>query len=261
MKNILFPTDLSDNSWNALVYLLKFHVQKACTFYLMNAATAHSNHSSSNAEEEFLKLKKFAEDADANANHSFYLLNSSKQFVDAVSYAVKKYEIDMVALAADCAGPIKKSFKNPVLEIINKIRGCPVFLIPEAYDFTDLNTIAFIADLDRPYLEMDLNQLKKLTTSSKINMIYFALSKELSEMQKYNKKLLEKCLSEYECEFHMLPDSTEKISDINSFIEAFGIQILVAINAEFQWSQGVFEKQLIYEIGHCPKVPFLIIED
>ena len=36
-KNILIPTDFSENAWNALSYALNLFKDEKCTFYLLNA--------------------------------------------------------------------------------------------------------------------------------------------------------------------------------------------------------------------------------
>ena len=39
MKNILLPTDFSENSWNAIKYALQLFKTETCKFYLLNAYT------------------------------------------------------------------------------------------------------------------------------------------------------------------------------------------------------------------------------
>ena len=45
MKNILVPTDFSQNSWNSIEYALKFFKNYTCNFYLLHvtAITDYSN--------------------------------------------------------------------------------------------------------------------------------------------------------------------------------------------------------------------------
>ena len=35
MKNILLPTDFSENSWNAIKYAIHFFEKETCNFYLL----------------------------------------------------------------------------------------------------------------------------------------------------------------------------------------------------------------------------------
>ena len=38
MKNILLPTDFSDNSWSAILYALKLFEPTSCTFFLLHSS-------------------------------------------------------------------------------------------------------------------------------------------------------------------------------------------------------------------------------
>ena len=48
MKNILIPTDFSENSWNAIKYALQFFKKKKCNFYLLHV-TSITNYNDANA--------------------------------------------------------------------------------------------------------------------------------------------------------------------------------------------------------------------
>ncbi|WP_341220224.1 universal stress protein [Polaribacter atrinae] len=39
MKNILLPTDFSDNSWNAIQYAVQLFKDEKCNFFIMNTYT------------------------------------------------------------------------------------------------------------------------------------------------------------------------------------------------------------------------------
>ena len=49
MKNILLPTDFSDNSWNAIEYALNFYKDSICNFYVL-----HVNRLSNLATDNYL---------------------------------------------------------------------------------------------------------------------------------------------------------------------------------------------------------------
>ena len=88
MKNILLPTDFSDNSWSAIVYALKLYNDEVCTFYFLHSTTLGvttmtnlSNKLTTTIHEtalkELLELKEMAENSDANSNHRFEIILSS----------------------------------------------------------------------------------------------------------------------------------------------------------------------------------------
>ncbi len=44
MKNILLPTDFSDNAYNALRYAAELYKEEDCTFFLLNTYTPPIQH-------------------------------------------------------------------------------------------------------------------------------------------------------------------------------------------------------------------------
>ena len=42
MKNILIPTDFSENSWNAVKYALEFFKDTECDFYLLHVTLIYN---------------------------------------------------------------------------------------------------------------------------------------------------------------------------------------------------------------------------
>lgn len=269
MKNILFPTDFSDNSWNALVYILKLYAQNEVLFHLLhttndgvNQPVAYSNDSIVNAEEELLKFKAYAEVADANANHNFNIILSSDPLENAIASTVKKFRIDLVAMGTKGATTSKnKIISSTSVRVIQKMKLCPILVIPETYDYKDLNEIALVTDFNEPFIEKDLYPLKNLENYSNIRIVYFALNEELNDIQKFYKSQLESLLSEYDYSFHMLPETADKISDINAFIEEFNIDIIVFVNSKLHEKKEPHKESLIKKIGFQPRIPFLVIQE
>lgn len=269
MKNILFPTDFSDNSWNALVYILKLYAQNEVVFHLLHSTCIESdmvagcsNLSGIYAEEELLKFKKYAEDANANANHSFNILLSSESLSIALTDAVKKYNIDLVVMGTKGVTLSKNGILNSItLQMIHQMKLCPILVIPETYDFTDINEIAFVTDFNEPFIEKDIYPLKNLENNSKIRVVYFAHTKELNAIQQFYKSQLENLLSDYDYSFHRLREHSNKVREINSFIKTYNINIIVFVNSKFHLVNETTKKSLINDIGNQPKVPFLVIQE
>lgn len=275
MKNILFPTDFSDNAWSALVYVLKLYIQDESTFYFLNSTnigTSISSNLSSNlmmtiskkASEELMKLKEHAEVSNANANHSFRVILSSDRLEDAISIAVKKYNIEMVVMGTKGATGSKKIFfGSNTVKVINKMRLCPILVVPEEYEFVTLKQIAFATDFSRDYVEKELNPLIKLVHSfnSKIRVIYIEINKNLNTNQKYNMKKLGSHLNDYDYSFHMLPNDAKKATEINTFIEEFKINMLAMVNYRHSLMEVIIKEPVIKDIGCHPIVPLLVIQE
>ncbi len=95
---ILLPTDLSDNSWNAMVYALHMFKDTPCVFYILHSykITASSMSNISNklmttlkekAADELYDYKCQLQDAKINPEFEFEIILSSRDLLDAVNVA------------------------------------------------------------------------------------------------------------------------------------------------------------------------------
>ncbi|MEP5544741.1 universal stress protein, partial [Maribacter dokdonensis] len=104
MKNILIPTDFSDNAWNALIYGITFFKKTQCTFHIVHINAINTNSSGEAAlyvspdileetilaesKEKLQHLLKRIEKLPLNAKHNFkvqaiygFLINELKTLV------------------------------------------------------------------------------------------------------------------------------------------------------------------------------------
>jgi hypothetical protein len=64
MKNILIPTDFSENAWNAIVYAASLFKKNECSFYLIHVNPIDPNSGSEGTM--FLPPELFEERAEKN---------------------------------------------------------------------------------------------------------------------------------------------------------------------------------------------------
>ena len=221
MKNILFPTDFSNNSWNALTYLLKLYAQEECTIYILNSTnikgTITANLSSKleriireKSREELLKMIKQATASNGNSSHHFETISSSDYLIDAVKNTVKKCNIEMVIMGTKGATGAKELFfGSNTVTVIEKMRLCPILIIPEKYEYIAPKQIAFATAFNRLYIESELKPLIDMahTFNSNIRIVHIQINKKLSSAQQYHKLKLEDFLQYFEYSFHLPPVS------------------------------------------------------
>ena len=214
-KKILLPTDFSDNAWNAIIYALKLYANETCDFYLLNSikikGSTMSNFSSKlsntirkSALKDMLNLKQMIERVNANANHNFEILVSNADLKDAIETAIKKHTIQMIIMGTKGASGAKEFFfGSNTVNVINKVRLCPILTIPDQFDFVEPKKIAFSTDFNRLYKEEELAPLKEVTDlyNSEINIVHLNNEEHLNEVQEYNSKVLENDLKDYNHHF------------------------------------------------------------
>lgn len=272
-QHILLPTDFSDNAWNALIYVLKLYENDLCEFYFLHsismfipATTLNSGKLADtvaqSAKEELLELKKLAEDSNANANHNFHIILSKDALSNAIEHQVKKLNIDLVVMGTKGVTGAKHLFLGSnTVNVIKKMRLCPVLLIPEVYDFVVPKQIAFPTDFNRVY---NLIEIKALTNmafiyNSKIRVLHIENEKTLSKVQEKNMESLLSSLSDYETSLHWMPRYANLTKEINDFIEELNIDVLAMVNYKHSIVESLVNEPVIKKLGHHIKIPFLVI--
>ncbi|GAA4301526.1 universal stress protein [Aestuariibaculum suncheonense] len=273
MKNILLPTDFSDNAWNAIVYALKLYADEPSTFYILNSATiqtaSYGTLSSKlkdivkdNSKKELEALKNLVETCDHNANHEFHFLQGAEDMVTCMRKIVKEKSIDLIVMGTRGASGAKEFFfGSNTIQVVNHVHDCPVLVIPEDYDFNAPKQVAFPTDFNRNYSETELAPIKQFADlfNSKIRILHINVEEELTENQKNNLEQLKTLLADYDHSFHWMPNYSTKASEINDFIEELNIDALTMVNYKHSFIEDIIKEPVIKRIGFHPIVPFLVI--
>jgi nucleotide-binding universal stress UspA family protein len=272
-KDILLPTDFSDNAWSAFVYALKLYGQIECKFYILHSTqmklSTMSNISnklmevvSQNAIKELKEIEDMAKTVSANENHEFEIILSSNDLKDAIESTIHKYQIDLVVMGTTGATGAKEFFYGSnTVRIIKKIKSCPVLIVPDEFDFVEPKQIAFPTDYSRVYDYKELNPLRDLADlyNSKIMPVCILSKEKLNGIQEFNMMKLESHLRNYNTSFHFMPNYAQKSIEINDFIEIAEINILAMVNYKHSFIEYIIKEPVIKKIGFHPLIPFLVI--
>ncbi|MBU2939767.1 universal stress protein [Lacinutrix sp. C3R15] len=274
-KNILLPTDFSDNAWSAITYALKLYENESCTFYFINSFKSGSGSMSSlsnklsrvmkeSANKDMQELKRKARIVDANEKHNFETILSSESLLEAIHTVTTTHKIDMVVMGTKGASKTKEIFfGSNTVNVLNKIKSCPVLAVPDGYSFVTPSQIAFPTDYNKQYTDKILSPIKALSAlyHSKIRILHIEEEKELSETQNTNIKKLENDLSGFDCSFHWVPGYDQKTSVIVDFIKELEINILVLVNNKHSFIENIINEPVVKKIGFSPIIPFLVIPE
>ena len=271
-RNILFPTDFSDNSWSAIGYALKLYEEEECTFFFLNSTALKvstlSNLSNKLLEtmkdealKELIQIKSLVENNFTNANHNFQIQLSTKNLTEAIKKAIKDWNIDMIVMGTKGASGAKEIFfGSNTVSLIKKMKLCPIIVVPDEFNFIEPKQVAFPTDFNRFYGE-ELIPLKRLAElyNSKIRIVHINDKDTLTDIQGYNLSMLNVYLEDYPHSFHWMPDYAKKTQEINDFIEELDINILAMINYKHSFIENIVKEPIIKKMGFHPIVPILII--
>jgi len=272
-KNILLPTDFSENAWSATLYALDLFSQKSCTFYFSHTWTflntgsrtyitsSYINELKDDSKRKLNELKNRAEALSINTDYKFEIIFDTDSLLNSIQDSIKKYKIDMVVMGTKGATGAKEFlFGSNTVSIINKIKQCPVLAVPHNYKFIKPDTIAFPTDFNREYGE-ELLSLKAMADlyNSQIKIVHIKGKDNLTNKQNFNLSALEEYLENHKLSFHLVPNLGKKEKIIKSFIKDYDINILVMINYEHSLVENIMNEPVIKKLGFHAAIPFLVI--
>ncbi|AOW20669.1 universal stress protein [Urechidicola croceus] len=279
-KKILLPTDFSKNSWNAVTYALKLYADDECDFYLLNAfnATGYLIESMMIPEPgepkyEDAKLKseqglsklmdmiKFRDDE--NPKHNFYTISNYNNPLGAIEHIVEKKDIEMIVMGTKGETSSNKVFfGSHAIDVMEKIRNCPVLVIPENVVFKPLKEIVFPTSYKTHFKRRELIHLIDLTKkfNASIRILHISEEDELDKNQEERRKMLEEYFEGFSFSFHTLTNIKVQTA-INCFVESRNSDLVAFINKKHAFFGSLITKPLVKSIGYQSDVPILVMHD
>lgn len=271
--HILVPTDFSDNAWSAALYALKIYADEPCKFYFSHTWTFLNSGSRTyispsyieplkdKAREQLAALKERAESESTNKDHEFETIFSEGELFESVEFSVKKYKIDLVVMGTKGATGAKKFLLGSnAVTVIQKVRLCPLMLVPNKYKFATPKHIAFSTDFNRIYGEelLPIKQLSDLHDAT-IEILHIQGKDSLTDAQNLNLTKLKTNLGDYNYNFNWMEGYDKKAPAITDYIEQNNIDILTMINYEHSFIENLIKEPIIKKIGFHSKIPFMVI--
>ncbi len=279
MKNILIPTDFSENSWNAITYALQFFKKITCSFHLLHVSTYDEvlrsdlfynskdtlvNKIEHTEKEQLQVLLKRIEKLPLNTKHRFYTLTEQVFLVDAIRKQVEEKEIDFIVMGTKGASGLKeRTIGSNTGDVITKVK-CPVLVIPEKAKYRRPKEIAFPTDYNIYYRSKVLSTLSDIIAinDARFRVVHVAKKEQkLTHLQKKNKEFLNDYLGdETEHSFHSL--SNPNIEEaIQCFVESRDIDMIAMVAKNLNFFQRILFHPTIEKISYHTDIPFLVLHE
>lgn len=277
MRNILLPTDFSENSWNAIQYTMELFKEEACNFYVLNSfrlpvyTTDDFMVTTTNEGLEETLFKTTNENLDKilqriyeyrkNPKHSFRKIAEFNFFLDAIKNIVKKNGIDLIVMGTKGATGAKEIFIGTNTgDVINKIK-VPLIVIPENCSFKPPKEIAFPTDHKVFYKRKALNTLIKIAElhQSTVRIVHVKSDKsELNSEELANKNFVFECLEKIDHSYHTLHNLMLEDA-LNCFTQSRDIDMIAMVPKNLNFFQKLFFKPKVEEISYHTNIPLLVL--
>lgn len=278
-KKILLPTDFSRNAWNAIVYATMLYRDHECDFYLLNVFTTRGysidsimvpepgevNYDKAKAESEN-GLGKAIEGLtfqDENPKHHFHAVSQYNSLLEAINDIIAKKDIEMIVMGTKGATGAKEVlYGSNAVNVMKKVRECPVLVFPESANMGALVEIVFPTSYKTNYKRRELKHLVEIAKSfgSSIRVLHIIEDDHLSDDQTSNRKLLEEYFEGLEYSFHTLSNIPLQ-TGINCFVESRGSDMIALLDRKQGFFSNILSRPLIKGIGYHSKVPVLVMHN
>ncbi|UGU14696.1 universal stress protein [Sinomicrobium kalidii] len=276
MKQILLPTDFSENSLRAIRYATAMFRDEKCTFHLLHVfevpyypiilmstdrlhdpAYEIALERSQNALRDITLRMEPAK----NSNHHVEIISRKDTLLHAVKLLVKERNIDMIIMGSKGARNARGiNYGSNAVTLMEKISSCPVMAIPRKARFRGFNEIVFPSSFEIAYEKKEINPLLELAGKfgASIRVIHIGDQEELTETQKKNRKLLEGHFGGLNCTFHSLSD-IPPAAGISCFAESRDTDLIALVNRKHSFFYRLTEKPVIKGISFYSRLPVMVM--
>lgn len=278
MKNILIPTDFSNNAAHAISYALNLFKGERTNIFLLHAYadevygpykkgdTTSIDHqkklvgeSSSNQMDKQIKeiIVQYH-----NPKHSFKSVATFDSLVDGVNDFVNAKDIDLIIMGTKGQTADKTiTFGSHTVQIFKYV-NCPVLAIPDGYKYKAPKKILFPSAYMLPYKRRELKLLDTLALrfKSQIHSLYISDFEDLSRRQLDNKKFLKDSLPNAILTFKTTSVKNKAVA-IMHYISENNMDLLVMVNSRHSFFEDMLYRSTIDEIGLNPILPFLVMQN
>ena len=280
MKNILLPTDFSENSWNAINYAIQLFEKETCNFYVLHVHKVTDNFMDGApflADEEVLEavytkpakqklrqvMKRIAVHFPHNKNHHFYTLYDYNFFTDSIRKHVEDKRIDLIVMGTKGTSGIKEIIiGSNAGDVITKVK-CDTLVVPEQAEFKPLKEIAFPTDFSSNYALQLLQPLTDIFEKhdAALRIVHVCKNKtDLNNEQKLNREMLADYFNQTELSFHYL--TNKKIEDaIECFVQSRHVDMICMVAKNLNYFQKILFHSQVEEISYHTETPFLVLHE
>lgn len=278
MKNILIPTDFSENSFNAIRYALDFFSDIPVNFFMLHVWGAEQFQRKNEEEIVFensnavliqdLSMRldeqiKTCHSLAENPLHSFNSLLEKGRLVETIRQYVGEKEIDYIVMGTK--GTSKGSqheIGSNTCEVITKVK-CPILVIPEHAKFQGIRNTAFLTDYNCLYRNKVISTLSETLTLQKsaLRILHSRTpNASLTPAQVDNKGFLHYFFRETKHSFHLVENKNME-TGIQDFVDTWDIKLLAIVAKNLNFIQRLLLRPATETIDYHTELPFLVIHE
>jgi len=282
MKNILLPTDFSENALNALKYAQLLFKETKCDFYVLHISEfiaypvrpvsldddeeAHGKEFTSPSKEQLKKWVDKIETACTNPLHSYFSIHEVGFFLEAIKKNLEEKKIDLIIMGTKGVSGLREHIIGSNSgDVITKVK-CNTLIIPKGVTFSVPQEVAFPTDYNIFYSHNILSALTEMLGWCQGNIRVMNVSKadrELTKAQQKNKEFLLDYLNETlpkSNSFHTITNKSVNAA-IQCFVESRDVDMIFMVAKNLNFLQQILFDSLVEKISFHTTIPFFVIHE
>ncbi|MEO8773723.1 MAG: universal stress protein [Gelidibacter sp.] len=278
MISILFPTDFSQNSMNAIRYALEFFKYENAQFYFMHVYQKefydHEDLVSRDVYDDVMErvkeqsrakledLLKTVNEISPNPRFQYHSISAYNSLVEEASRIVNEKNIDLIVMGTKGKSDDRKIvFGSQTFQVLKYVQ-CPVLAIPANYTNTQPKRILFPTDYLIPYKRRELKLVCDLAGSyrSVVDVVYVSKSDKLSIRQEDNQEFIKDTICKTEINFYTKHEKNVA-ETIKDYIKENDIDMLVMVNTQSSFLENVLFPSTIDKVSLDLEIPLLAMQN
>ncbi len=279
MKNILIPTDFSENSHNAIRYALDYFANVSVNFYLLHVSQKEPINLKEEGESFFenateipiiqnpsalLKEEiKNCQLLSKNVRHHFFTLSENLNLVEAIRKQVSSKKIDYILMGTKGASKVNRNeIGSNACDVITKVK-CPILVIPEHARFTEIKNIVFVTDYNSLYRNKIISRLSETLKlhQSPLRVLHVkSQNTGLTAAQTDNKGFLQYFFRETKHSFHFIENKDLEMG-IQDFVTTWDICMISIVAKNLNFIQRLLLRPTQKAVSYRTDVPFLVLHE
>ncbi|KKM19325.1 hypothetical protein LCGC14_1656820 [marine sediment metagenome] len=262
MRQILLLTDFSDCALNAIFVAIKLQQKNPCNFILLHTyRLPEENHAATiNLEKSLQAISKVS---DCSQNE-FSIQSICGDLASVLRDFIPKYDLDLIIIGATGNSGAEEIFLGSnVVHVLNKIRNCPILVVPQKYNFQSLGKIVLPTEYTHFFSKGQLRSLLSLaeTWRSQILIVHVAKAFELSENQIANKNILNDRIGDIPHSFHTASQTGTVAKTIEDFASHQSADMICLVKYSHTFIKKLVQENVVRKVDFHTEIPLLVLPE
>jgi nucleotide-binding universal stress UspA family protein len=271
MKNIIVPTDFSQNAKNALAYALAIAKKTDAKVVLFHSYHLPPNTSTTfkdispilkkGAEQDLTRLCKSVKDDTQNSTVVCETIARKGHLVNEIKTVAKEKNVDLIVMGTKGASGISEIFIGTNTASVIEGTTCPVMAIPECATFKGISRILYATD----YNAVDVDSIHKLAEiaeafGASILLLHVASDthttvNEDNLLESFAQKV--KQTVTYPHISYQLIESRDILNGLNSIIKNMNIDLVALTTRRRTMYEKFFNNSITKKMAYHTTIPLL----